>query len=455
MKKSLAKEKNKRVYLDFASQTMPSKKVLAEMKKVSVVNFNPANLHQEGLGAENILEEARMRVARVLGVREHEIYFTGSGTLSCVEAIFGVINFYKSQKKKDLPVPHIITSNIEHPAVLENIKYLDRTGEIEATYIECDERGLIDSEAVKKAIKENTILISVMYVNNEIGTIQEIKNISKKIKEYKKERVSISEKSFSSRISQTKAQKNSFQKFITENNFPYFHTDAAQAGNYLSLYVDMLGVDLMSLNGSKIYGPKSSGILFKKEAVKISPVYFGGGQERNLFSGTVDIEKAVGLSIALEEAQKKIKDVEYLEEISLKRNNLLKEILKNIPEAKLNGAWNENEWKKEKIGIVREEREAKRVPSNISLCLFDFPSDEMVLRLDEKGFAISAGSACSAKSDEYSHVIYSLYKKKKKTEAIKKAKETIRITLNSETKEEDLKRFVKVLKEIYYKFKKL
>lgn len=436
MKKSLAKEKNKRVYLDFASQTMPSKKVLAEMKKVSVVNFNPANLHQEGLGAENILEEARMRVARVLGVREHEIYFTGSGTLSCVEAIFGVINFYKSQKKKDLPVPHIITSNIEHPAVLENIKYLERTGEIEATYIECDERGLIDPEAVKKAIKENTILISIMYVNNEIGTIQEIKNISKKIKEYKKERVSI-------------------QKFIIENNFPYFHTDAAQAGNYLSLYVDMLGVDLMSLNGSKIYGPKSSGILFKKEAVKISPVYFGGGQERNLFSGTVDIEKAVGLSIALEEAQKKIKDVKYLEEISLKRNNLLKEILKNIPEAKLNGAWNENEWKKEKIGIVREEREAKRVPSNISLCLFDFPSDEMVLRLDEKGFAISAGSACSAKSDEYSHVIYSLYKKKKKTEAIKKAKETIRITLNSETKEEDLKRFVKVLKEIYYKFKRL
>lgn len=430
MKVIREKVKKDRVYLDFASQTMPSKKVLAEMKKVSAINFNPSNLYKEGLAAENILEESRVRVARTLGVREHEIYFTSSGTLSCVAAIFGVVNFYKSQKKKDFPIPHIITSNIEHPAVLENIKYLESIEEIEATYIESDERGLINPEEVKKAIKENTILISIMYVNNEIGTIQEIKNISKKIKEYKKE------------------------NNISISDYPYFHTDAAQAGNYLSLYIDMLGVDMMSLNGSKIYGPKSSGILFKKEYVKILGSYFGGGQERNIFSGTVDIEKAVGLSVALEEAQKKIKDTKFLESIAVKRNNFLKEIFKNIPEAKLNGAWNENEWKVEKVGIAREEREAKRIPSNISLWLPDFPSDEMVLRLDEKGFAISAGSACSAKNDDYSHVIFALHKdKKKKPEAIKIAKETIRISINSETKEEDLKRFAKILKEIYFKYK--
>ncbi|MEA4910550.1 Cysteine desulfurase IscS [bioreactor metagenome] len=421
---------NERVYLDFASQTMPSKKVLAEMKKVGAFNFNPANLYKEGLESENILEEARTKIARVLGVREHEIYFTNSGTLSCASAIFGIFNFYKEKNKnnKNYVKPHIVTSNIEHEAVLKNIEHLEKMGEIEATYISCDENGLIDPVEVKKAIKENTILVSIMYVNNEIGTIQDIKNIGKKIKEWKKEK--------------------------EQHLYPYFHTDAAQAGNYLSLYIDMLGVDLLSLNGSKIYGPKSSGILFKKEAVKISPFYFGGGQERNIFSGTVDIEKATGLAVAIEEAQKKIKDVKFLEEIAVKRNTFFKNILKNIPEAKLNGAWNENEWKKEKIGIVREERIPNRIPSNISLYLPDFPSDEMVLRLDNKGFSISAGSACSAKSDEYSHVIYALYKNNKKVSAKKIAQETIRITLNSETKEKDLERFTKVLKEIYYKFKK-
>ena len=428
------KDKNtNRVYLDFASQTIPSAKVMKEMKRVSALNFNPANLYREGLDADNILHDARVRIARVLGVRDHEIYFTSSGTLSCATAIYGVVNQYKLDNKKDknYKIPHIITSNIEHAAVLENVKYLESIGEIEATYVECDESGLIDPNNVKEAIKENTILVSIMYVNNEIGTIQDIKNISKKIKEYKKEK-----------------------KNILDNNYPYFHTDAAQAGNYLSLYIDMLGVDLLSLNGSKIYGPKSSGILFKKESIKISPLYLGGGQERNIFSGTQDIEKATGLAIAIEEAQKNIKNIKTLEDISNKRNILLKNILKNIKEVKLNGYWNENEWKIEKIGLAREDREAKRVSSNVSIWLPDFPSDEMVLRLDKRGYAVSAGSACSAKSDEYSHVIYNLYKNKlKKSDAEKIARETIRITINKDTNEKDLERFVKDLKDIYYKFK--
>lgn len=432
MKKENSLQKN-RIYLDFASQTMPSKKVLKEMKRVQAFNFNPANLYTEGIKAENILHDARLRVARVLGVREHEIYFTSSGTLSCATPIFGLVNKYKEEntKNKNSVLPHIITSNIEHPAVLENIKYLEKRGEIEATYIECDETGLISPEKVKKEIKENTILVSIIYVNNEIGTIAEIKNIGKKIKEWKKENA----------------------RGVA--NYPYFHTDAAQAGNYVSLYIDMLGVDLLSFNGSKIYGPKSSAVLFKKEYVDISPAYFGGGQERNIFSGTQDIEKSVGISFAIEEAQEKIKNKKYLENISEKRNNLLKNILKNIPEAKLNGVWNENEWKDEKIGIAREDRIPKRVPSNISIWLPNFPSDEMVIRLDVKGFAVSAGSACSAKSDEYSHVVFALYKNKmKKKEAEKIATESIRITINDETKEEELNKFVKTLKEIYFKFLK-
>ena len=429
MTKENIKNINNRVYLDFASQTMPSKKVLSEIKKVSAFNFNPANLYQEAVNAENILHESRSKIARVLGVKDHEIYFTNSGTLSCASAIFGVVDYFIENNKDKKP--HIITSNIEHAAVLENIKFLEKNGKVEVSYIECDQNGIIDVESVSKEIKENTVLISIMYINNEIGTIQEIKNISKKIKEWKKQ--------------------NDRDIF----SYPYFHTDAAQAGNSLSLYIDMLGVDLLSLNGSKIYGPKSSGILFKKEKINLSPFYFGGGQERNIFSGTVDIEKAVGLTIAIEEAQIKSKNEKKLEIISKKRNNLLKDIFKNIPEVKLNGSWNENEWKLDKQGVVRENREAKRLPGNISLWMPDFPSDEMVLRLDKRGFSVSAGSACSAKSDEYSHVIFALYKNTmKKSEAEKIARETIRISINEDTNEEDLKRFSKTLKEVYFKFKK-
>lgn len=429
----MIKNKKERAYLDFASQTLTSKKVLNEIKKVKDFNFNPANLYKEGIDAENILHDARQKIAKVLGVRDYEIYFTPSGTLSCSTAIIGLVNKYKENnfKNKKYIKPHIITSNIEHAAVLENIKYLEKIGEIEASYIESNENGLIDKEKIKKAIKENTILISIMYVNNEIGIVQEIKNISKKIKEWKKEN----------------------NKSIAD--YPYFHTDAAQAGNYLSLYIDMLGVDMLSLNGSKIYGPKSSAILFKKEYINLSPVYFGGGQERNLFSGTQDIEKAIGIATAIEEAQKNIKDEKLLENIAIKRNNLLKDIFKNIKEAKLNGYWNENEWKVEKIGIGRDDRVTKRIPSNISIWLPDFPSDEMVIRLDKRGFAISAGSACSAKADEYSHVIFALYKNKmKKNEAEKIARESIRISIDKNIKGEDLNDFVRALKDIYYKFKK-
>ncbi len=427
---------NKRVYLDYASQTPINEKVFNEIKKVRELNYNPAGLYFESLEAEKLLEEARLRVSRVLGSKSHEIYFTNSGTLSCAAAIFGIFNYYKEKnyKNKNYIKPHIITSNIEHRAVLENIKYLEKIDEIEATYIECDEYGLIHAENIKKEIKENTILISIMYVNNEIGTIQEIKNISKKIKEWKKEN----------------------NKLVT--NYPYFHTDSAQAGNYLSLYIDMLGVDLLSLNGSKIYGPKSSAILFKKEYVKIAPFYFGGSQERGIFSGTQDIEKAVGISYAIYFAQDKISiknSNKLLEELSEKRNKLIQDIFKNIKGVKLNGYWKENEWKVEKTGIAKEERLSKRIPNNISIWLPNFSSDEMVIRLDAKGFAVSAGSACSAKADEYSYVIFALHKNKmKKVEAEKIARESIRITINPETKEEDLKRFVKTLKEIYFKFKK-
>lgn len=422
-------QKTGRVYLDFASQTMPSRKVFSEMKKMEKKNFNPGNIYKEGQDSEIFLNEARIRIARTLGVKSHEVYFTNNATISCATTIFGVLKYFRN--KNINKIPHIITSNIEHLAVLENIKYLEKKGEIEVTYIESDENGIIGVEKVEKEIKENTILISIMYVNNEVGTIQDIKSISKKIRKWKNEN----------------------KRDI--HSYPYFHTDASQAGNYLSLYIDTLGVDLLSLNGSKIYGPKSSGLLFKREKINLIPFYFGGGQERNIFSGTVDIEKCVGLSFAIEEVQNKINNLKILESVAVKRNNLLKNILTNIPEAKLIGSWNENEWKIEKKGIGKEERLAKRLPSNISIWLPDFPSDEMVLRLDEKGFSVSAGSACSAKSDEYSHVIFNICKNTmKKNLSQKVAKETIRISIGESTKEEDTERLANTLKEIYFKFKK-
>lgn len=314
-------KKGNRVYLDTASQTLLSKEVLLAMNKVSKENYNPENIYQEGITSHNLLEEARSKIAKVLGVKSYEIYFTNSGTLSCATAILGIVNKYKSDnfKKKNYLKPHIITSNLEHPAVYENIKYLEMINEIEATYLESDIDGIIDKNKVKEAIKNNTILISIMFVNNEIGTIQDIKGISKKIKEWKSENKK------------------------DEKSYPYFHTDAAQAPNYLSLYIDRLGVDMLSFNGSKIYGPKSTGVLFKKEFVEILPIYYGGAQERGLFSGTVDIRKIVGIAEALRRADDGLKNFKKLENLAKERNYLAKLILKNIKEAKINGFFNELE----------------------------------------------------------------------------------------------------------------
>jgi len=445
------KSQTKRIYLDFAAQTMPSQKVLLEMEKIQSQNFNPSSIYSEGMMAENILQNSRDKISRILGVRNQEIYFTSNSTLSCATAILGTVSFYKespsqskttaNQRNKKYILPHIITSNIEHAAVLENVKFLERMGEIEVSYIAADEEGIISVADVIKEIKDNTILISIIYANNEVGTIQDLKNISKGIQEWKKKN----------------------QKDIEDNfNYPYFHTDASQAGNYLSLNVQTLGVDLLSLNGSKIYGPKSSALLLKKENINLSPIYFGGGQERNLFSGTVDVEKCWGLAVALEEAQKKIKlekngknnNKKFLEKLSVKRNNLWKKISEKIPEAKLIGAWNDNNWRENKKDILREERIAKRLPNNLSIWLPDFPSDEMVIRLDQRGFAISAGSACSAQESEFSQVIFNIMKNKYSSEQAKKiARETIRITIDDQIKEKDLEKFMKVLKEIYFKFK--
>lgn len=427
------KPKQKRVYLDFASQTLVSSQVQAEMKKVAQQkNFNPANLYTEGLVANQRLAEARKEVAEVLGVKSYEIYFTSNDTLACAQVIFGVVKNYQKEnlKKTKFIIPHILTSSLEHPAIYENIKYLESLGEIEATYLSPNREGLIEKEQVFLAIKPNTILVSLMYVNNEIGTIQDIKGISKKIKDWKEEH----------------------GRKLTQ--YPFFHTDAAQAGNYLSLYIDRLGVDMLTLNGSKIYGPKSSALLFKKEFIKLMPFYFGGGQERGLFSGTVDVERASGLSRALTLAQARALELKALEKLANKRNQLATNILKQIPEARINGALNKVEWQQEKIGINRNSRIPKNVPSQLSVHLPNFPSDEMVIRLDNCGFALASGSACSAKSNSYSRVIFSLYKNQMpKSEAIKIAQETIRITLDKSTQEKDLVRLAKVLKEIYFKYK--
>lgn len=430
------KDKNhklaKRVYLDTASQTLISKQVALAMKKVSLVNFNPANIYKEGVEAKNILENSRQGVADILGVKSHEIYFTSSGTLSCATAILGIVKQYKKAnlKNKNYIPPHIIISNIEHPAVYENVKYLENAGEIEVSYIEADSDGLISKDKVKTAIKINTILISIMYVNNEIGIIQDIKGISKKIKEWKIEN----------------------KKPV--NSYPFFHTDAAQAGNYLSLYIDRLGVDMLSLNGSKIYGPKYTAVLFKKEYVKLSPIYYGGGQERGIFSGTIDIQKVSGLALALKLAQSKIQDFKKIEKLAKLRNTLAKNILQNIPVAKINGFYNELEWQVEKKGVERELRISKRLPNNLSIYLPGFPADEMVLRLDREGFAVSAGSACSARENEYSRVIFALYKNQTKEKIAKqKAQESIRITFDESISENELSDFAKILQDIYYKYK--
>ena len=399
-----------RIYLDSAAATPLNKKALEAMAPYLTDSFgNPSAIYQEGSNAKSAISNARLTTARVLHCHLDEIYFVGGGTESDNLAIQGVVQAYyrKNSKNGKNQRPHIITSVIEHPAVLNTVKELEKRETIKATYISVDENGLVNLKELKESLLDTTILISVMYANNEIGTIQPIKDIVKIVREFKGGR-SVSH--------------------------PYVHTDACQAMNYCDTNMEQLGVDLLTFSGAKIYGPKGVGALFARRGVNIESIIYGGGQEGDLRSGTENVSGIVGMAVALEIAEEmKENEVERL--ISL-RDYFIKEILEKIPGAILNG---------DKI---------KRLPNNVHIAIPNIDNDVLVIELDARSIACSAQSACKSSKAELNIISILNDARKLSNRSIFTGQVgTLRFSLGRQTSKKDIDRTLISLLDVVNKYK--
>lgn len=383
----LFRKKQKRIFLDYASGTPVADVVLREMQPFLTEQFqNPSALYEEGVKIKEVLKDARSRCARQLHVTPEEIIFTGSGTESINLAILGVVRSCAVEK------PHIITSVIEHSAVLEAAKEIERQGG-EVTYVSVNEEGLVNPQEIAGALKENTVLVSVMLANNEIGTVQPIKAISRVVRKFRNQ----------------------------ENKAPFLHCDASQAPLYLDCSLEKLGVDLLTLDGLKMYGPKGAGVLARKKFVPLNPVNFGGGQEGGLRSGTENIPAIVGFTKALEVAGgMRGKESKRLSEI---QDYAIERILKEFPKAKLNGS------------------KTERLSNNINICFPGIDAEFIVIKLDNLGIACSFASSCKTLSENStSYVVSSL--------GDDCGKSSLRFSMGRETTKKDIDFLVEALKKV-------
>ena len=375
-----------KVYLDYAATTPVDPRAMRAMTPYFKKDFgNASSIHTFGQKAMAAIDEARKTAADFLGAEPSEIVFTGSATEANNLAIFGLA------KKGD----HIITTKIEHHAILEPCQRLEKRG-VEVTYLPVDKDGLVSVADVDGAIKPNTVLVSIMYANNEIGTVQPIQEIGQLLQGHK----------------------------------ILFHTDAVQAANYLDCDVKKLGVDLLTLSAHKIYGPKGVGLLYIKKGTKIEPLICGGGQEQRLRSGTENVAGIVGFGPALKLVQEpKIK----IHNIKIRqfRDKLIKYILKFIPDSRLNGS------------------AAHRLPNNVNISFRGAEGEAIVISLDQKGIACSTGSACSSRSLEPSHVLMALGL------SHEEAHGSLRITLGRITTEQEVSRLLRVLPPIVERLRKI
>jgi cysteine desulfurase len=398
-------KKQRQIYLDNAAATPIDERVFAVMKPYLTTQFaNPSGLSAQSLEVRQAIDNARQIIANTLSTQKDTIFFTSGGTESINAAILGVARSFTLSTKH---FGHIITSKIEHDAVLEPIRSLEKQG-WRVTYLKPNEQGIISKEKVKDALRKETVLVSIMYANNEIGTVEPIADIGREILKWRKER---------------------------NTQYPYFHTDACQATAYLDMHVEKLHVDLLSINGSKIYGPKGIGALFVRRGVKIEPIIYGGGQESGLRSGTENVAGIVGFGRAIELINKEQKI------INKKQAELIvcfwQEIKKNIPEAKLNGP----------DIFSNKDNNYSRLPNNLSVSFTDIEAESILFYLERYGVVASSGSACSSVRDEVSHVLLACGK----TDV--EAKSTVRFTIGKETTKNDIKFVVKylslILKELY------
>jgi len=389
----------KKIYLDYASTTPVDRRVLKLMYRIEKKYFhNPSSIYSAGMEAKKVLAEARKKVADLVHARPQEIIFTGSGTEADNLALFGTV------RASQLKNRHVIISAFEHPAILEAASILESEGVL-VTKIMPDSEGLINPKDIQSALTPDTVVVSIMYANNEIGTVQPLKEISKVIRDY--------------RHSQNRVQ---------HCDYPYFHTDASQAPCYLDINREKIGADLMTLDGSKIYGPKGIGALYIKEGVAIVPFVVGGGQEKGLRSGTENISRIVGFAEALEIAVS-IREKEYVRMVPL-QIYFFDQLVKYFGTTmRINGS--------------REQR----LVNNINICFPHTDAEFTVIQLDRAGISASAASACvSLKDISGSYVIETLGEQGKGC-----SESSVRFTLGRATMTRDIDKTIKILQKIIKK----
>lgn len=400
------KPSKKVIYLDHAATTPLDPLVKKAMEPFwSDYYGNPSALYKKGREATNAVEIARKTIAEILACKPEEIVFTAGGSESINLAILGIARQYRLRHKEG---GHIISSVIEHHAVLHALDALKQEG-FDITLIDVDEDGFINADELKKSVRPETIAISVMYANNEIGTIEPIAQIGKWLRGLNEERL-----------------KQQLPKIA-------FHTDACQAAGSLELDVHKLGVDLLSANGSKIYGPKQTGFLYVRSGLKLRPLVFGGGQEKNLRSGTENVPGVVGLAEALRLAQKeRSKENKRLGKL---RDYFMEQIEKKIPRVIFNGP----EERKKKYNSSLLNDRMVRLPNNINVSILDIEGEALLLYLDSYNIAMSTGSACTSTSLDPSHVILAIGR------PYEYAHGSMRFTLGKSTTKKDVDYVMKVL----------
>ncbi len=371
----------RKVYLDHAATTPTDPRVVTAMQPYFTEIFgNPSSLYSAGQTVHKAIQGSRQQIANILGTVADSIIFTSGGSEADNLAIYGVARANATNDK------HIITTKIEHHAVLHPLEDLAAEG-FDITYVPVDSTGRVDPFDIIKAIRPDTILISIMYANNEIGSIEPIAEIGKGILKHRREH---------------------------KTPYPYFHTDACQATGYLDLNVERLHVDLMTINGSKMYGPKGIGALYVRRGVKLKPLIVGGSQESRLRAGTENTPGIVGLATALTLAQSE-KEVETKRVRDL-TTYFWQELQKQIPNITLHGPT---------IG-------KNRLANNLNIAFRGLEAEALLLYLDSCGIMCSAGSACTARSTSVSHVLHAMGVADSESEA------TLRFSLGHSTTEEDI-----------------
>ncbi|MBT4856635.1 aminotransferase class V-fold PLP-dependent enzyme [Candidatus Uhrbacteria bacterium] len=388
---------NREVYLDHAATTPIDERVLGSMRPFLLENFgNPSSFHMMGKVVRDAIDDAREKVAVALGARPDEILFTSGGSESDNLAVLGVARAHIEHGK------HIVSLRTEHQAVAEPLYHLEKKEGFEVTYVDVDREGLVDAQAVIDAIRPDTTLVTILYANNEIGVIQPISEIGNKIQKMREE---------------------------TKTRYPLFHTDACQAVGTLEVDVNKLHVDLMTINSSKIYGPKGVGALYVHRGIKLRSLQFGGAQERGIRPGTENVIGIVGFGTAIEIAAEERE--QYNEKVTPLRDYCIEQLLSVIPKTRLNG------------------HPTKRLANNVNISFMDVEGEALLLYLDASGIYASTGSACTSASLDPSHVILALGL------PYEVAHGSLRFSLGRSTTKEDIDYLVATLPALVERLRKI